>query len=120
MAFDYARSQATATRLISKFGRSLTLTKKGSTASDPSKPWEGGTATDATTSTLTGVELGDTSYFKDDDRVEATDRAFIVDGLIEPAEGDKITDSGVVFEIVAAKRIQPGDTALAYMLALRA
>ena len=119
MAFDYSGLLATATELIDEFGRSVSLTKKGSSATDPAKPWEGGTATDTTSSTLKAVYMEDTSYFKDDSRVRVTDRACIVDGVIEPSEGDKITDSSDVFEIVAAKAIEPGDTAIAYMLALR-
>lgn len=119
MAFDYSGLAATAVSLIANYGRSLTLTKKGSTATNPAAPWLGGTATDSTSSTITGVEMQGTDAFKDDDRVRATDRAWLLDGAIEPEEGDKVTDGTKLFEIVAAQRIQPGDTALAYIVAAR-
>ena len=39
--YDYSGLQATATRLITKFGRQVTLLRESQVAADPSKPWNG-------------------------------------------------------------------------------
>lgn len=119
MAFDYTDLATTATELIADFGRSLTLTQKGSTATTAGKPWEGGTPSSADPITITGVFRKSSDAFRNDDRVRSTDRVCLIDCAVEPKEGDKVTDDGTVLEVVAVQEIKPGDTALAYRVALR-
>lgn len=119
MAFDYTGLAGTATTLITKFGRDVTLTKKGASSSTPGKPWLGGTATDTPSSTVKAAFAVNADVFKDDTRVRAADKVCLIDGAVEPEEGDKVVDGGRTFEVIAVAAIQPGDTALAYQAALR-
>lgn len=119
MAFDYTGLAGTATTLIAKFGRDVTLTKKGATSTTPGKPWEGGTATDTTSRTVKAVFEQNADSFKDDTRVRAADKVCLIDGTVKPEEGDKIADGGRTFEVIAANAIEPGDTPLAYQVAMR-
>ena len=123
MAFDYSGLASTALELIADFGRTVTLTKKGSTATTPGKPWEGGTDDDPAEVPVPAVftEIGET--FRDDDRVRSTDELCLIAasalGSVEPVTGDKITDDGRVYAVIAVKPIKPGDTALVFKIAAR-
>jgi len=125
MAFDYSSLAATATRLIEKFGRSVTLTKKGSTSTTAGKPWQGGTAVDSTSTSIKAVADQTASAtladaFREDTRVKSSDTLIIIDGAVEPEEGDKLVDGTQTYEIVSTRSLKPGDTALAYFVAMRA
>lgn len=119
MAFDYTGLAGTATSLIAKFGRDVSITKKGSTSTTPGKPWLGGTATDTTSTTVKAVFELNADTFKEDMRVRAADKVCLIDGTIEPQEGDKIAVGSQTLEVIAVAAIEPGDTALAYQVALR-
>jgi hypothetical protein len=121
--FDYAISKATATRMITRHGQSVTLTHHSIGAYDPAT----GTATD-TTSTQTGVgaifewgQQGSTpSYGK-----SMIDKSLIIEGdkqlylsatsITMPSINDNVTDAnGKVYTIKMIKELAPSGTAVLY------
>ena len=55
--FDYARSQATATRLIGRFGRDVTVSLEGDTPAGGEKDWRGSDTGSRRDRTVKGVLL---------------------------------------------------------------
>jgi hypothetical protein len=121
--FDYAKSKATATRMLTRHGQSITITRHAIGAYDPAT----GTATD-TTSTQSGIgvifewgQQGSTpSYGK-----SMIDKSLIIEGdkqlylsatgITIPNINDNITDkNGKVYMIKMIKELAPSGTAVLY------
>jgi hypothetical protein len=122
-AFAYAGLQTKALALLEKFGRSVTLTKKGgATPSAAGSPWEGGSVASPTTATATAVFTAISKDLVDGDRIRLTDQGcYLAGSVTEPVPGDTITDGSTVYQVLApVQTIKPGDTALLYQLVVRA
>lgn len=117
MTFDYARSVATAQRLIANFGQAATLRRKTltGTAYDP---------TVATTDYDCTVVVENYRYFEvDGTRILAKDKKVFLStaGLtITPAVGDQILIESIVHQIINLMPLSPGGTVVMYELQARA
>ena len=75
MAYDYAPITATALRLITKFGADLTFRDKGTTGD----PVTGLGAVAGSDRTVKGVKITDIAKAFPETRIQAGDRAFIIE-----------------------------------------
>lgn len=125
---DYARSLATARRLIRGAGSIRTLVFASSATADPSKPWETGAAprgADATTIEIFGAQLpvasaGPLGLRAAGDELLKRTRAVIV---FEPPTGSEdlkgatfVRDGGADARVTFVDELRPADTALLYFV----
>lgn len=122
-AFNYAKPKANATKMLTRYGQSVTITHHSIGAYDVST----GTSTDATT-TQTGVgaifewgQQGSTpSYGKsmiDNSLIVAGDKQLYLSatGITMPIINDNITDAnGKVYSIKMIKELAPSGMAVLY------
>lgn len=114
--FDYTRSQATASRLIARFGASGAIRRQSST---------GGNAWDPSSGTITttdhAVKMAVLDYSQRDingTTIQQTDKQVFVsvDGLsIVPTTSDSVvTPDGQVLSVVNVKPLKPAATVVMY------
>jgi len=107
MSFDYARTKATADRLIKRFGSELTFSRETGETFDPAT----GTTT-STTSTFT-ADVVWTEFRKDEidgTLVQRGDARLLVAG--DPQIDDRVTKDGEEYRIIATEPLKPADTQL--------
>lgn len=106
-AFDYARTAATAQRLLERRGRAVTLTRKTTGAYDPATgaPGAGMTATHAGTAVLLEYAQRDI----DGTHIRVGDqRAYIAPDLaVTPQTGDTLTVGGDTWSVIASRPLAP-------------
>ena len=113
MAFDYSGLQATATRLIARFGRPATLIKMTPGAGyDPGEPAE-------TPHAVTIVAADYKQMERDGTLVQQNDRRYYLAAGVEPESQDVIADGGERLTIVNAGVIKPGPAVVLYVLQVR-
>ncbi len=112
--FDYAKIAATASALIEKFGRPLSLRRYNKT---------GGNAWDPVTSIVdqpvTGVVREYTVAEIGALGIPAGDQVVILAGNALPAIDQKIVDGSAEMEIISITTVKPGDTGLVHFLQVR-
>ena len=118
MSYDYPKLQATATRLLTKYGQAATLTR-----------WTKGAYNDDTLTTGTGssadlavtvVEWDFTARERDGTLIRAEDKRFILGGADDaPKLNDKLKVGGVEWEVISVEETNPGGTVLLYVLHVR-
>lgn len=124
MAFDYARSAATATRLLTNFGQAVTHTN---VAEGTYNPATGTFSTTTTNQSAIGVLL---EYTTEEagviqaagGLVQANDRKLLlgVSGItLSPVPNDTVTVSGVVYTVIKVRTLKPAATVVMYELHLR-
>ena len=116
--FNYARSIATANRLIAKFGQTVTLKRVANSGSEPWNPVQTETEHPAT---AVIVEFEDNEI--DGTLVLRTDRkALIAKGTltIEPKPGDRLVVGSVILSVVRVAPLNPGGTVVMYEAQVRA
>lgn len=106
-AFNYANAVATAQRLISRFGQTVTqhVISGGGSAWDPTQT--------ETNYTLTGAVLNFNKRDVDGTLIKATDKRVIVstDGMTVTLDAaHKLTIGGVKHSIVNVRELNPGGT----------
>lgn len=117
MTFDYARSKATADRLLTRFGQAATL-RRPTTSGTAYNPTQG-TPTDYT-ATVVVTDFSNREI--DGTRVLATDKKALMAKAslaIEPTTSDKLLIGGVAHSIVRVETLSPGGTTLAWTLQCR-
>jgi hypothetical protein len=122
MTFDYARSQATALRLLGSFGQAVTRRTVTAGAYAPST----GTATVTTADTTrTGAVLDYSDQSKQGERyirgnlVKGEDRQLLLDGT-GPAElTDRYVIGGTEYSVVSVSEISPAGTIVMFDIHLR-
>lgn len=106
-AFDYSKPAATAQRLLERFGRAVTLTRKTPGAYDPATgaPGAGTTATHAGTAALFDYQQKDI----DGTHIRVGDqRAYIAPDLaVTPQTGDTLTVGGDTWSVIASRPLAP-------------
>ena len=131
MAKDYTKTIATAQRLITKFGRSITFVSFDETLGEAAKPWKGATAprgAGATTLILDAVsveprsldELGRSTAI--DDLVKRSEQIMIVSpGSAVSLESfeEIIDDDTSRWKIVGLERLRPGTEILLYFVGVK-
>lgn len=134
MSFDYTGLAATASELISLFGRAATLRRPATTNIDPNRPWEGpdpdgasalavsvtavflDAQRDAFTATGAGIGRGSTPVEERRARVLIAAEADIP---VELGTDWHLDDGTRRFAILASRPSAPGPTLLYYELVVR-
>ena len=119
MTFDYAKTAATAQRLLTKFGASTTLTRHGEPVYDP----ETGTTTPSdTVSGVTAAVFPVEARFVDGSMVLATDlQAYLsAVGVAEPVPGDVLAWGSKSLTVIRAKNLGPAGVFVLYEVIVRA
>lgn len=115
--FDYSRMLATASKLLAKFGTSMTFTRHEAGTYDD----ETGTVTETTTDyVVTGVvqALGNAADATAEDLVMAKTRLVLLDAggnlTYDPEPGDTVDFDGYTWTVRGCTPIAPGGTRLLY------
>lgn len=116
MTFNYANLQATAERLIERFGKPATLIQYA--AGDGGDPWDpGGTVTE---STITLVETSYSMTNRDDSLIQQGDKIWFVSTAGEsPAKPDEIRLDGQTYQLIDVQPLNPGGTDLMFEIHAR-
>ncbi len=114
----YETLAATASRLITKKGRSITLVVKPAAVSDPAKPWRSDAA--GAKKVAKGVAEEYKSFEFNQDILRG-DKKFLVSatGLLPPDQYYQILDGGDTWSIVNYQEMKPGDVPLVYVFQAR-
>lgn len=118
--FDYAKSAATALKLLTKFGASGTLTKRTEGSYDPAT---GSNTITETAYTVKSVllnykfsEMNDT-----DSLIQDKDRKIIMQATtVTPDTSDTFTFNGTAYRIINVKTLNPAGTSVIHELHVRA
>lgn len=116
-AFDYAKSKATADRLLARFGQTGTI-QRPTAAGAAYNPTPGAPGTHACTFAV----LDYTDREVDGERVKRTDKKVLLAKAslaIEPGTSDKLVIGGVAHNIEAVKPLSPAGTVVMYELQVR-
>lgn len=118
-SFDYAKTASTATRLLQRFGRSVTLTRRTPGSYDPTTggPGAGTTAAHAGTAALFDYQQKDI----DGTHIRVGDqRAYIAPDLaVTPQTGDTLTVGSDVWSIIASRPLAPAGTVVLHEAQVR-
>lgn len=122
---EYDNARATATRLIAKKGRTITLVKvSDKTLPDTSRPWDPADTQTETLVNVRGVIVPITRAKIDDTLVQVNDKLAYVSaqaiGDFEISLKDKIRIAGTNYRIVEITDISPGEQKVLFILQLRA
>lgn len=122
---DYVKLAATANRLVTKSGKSITVRKLNSAPADPTKPWRGAVdprSPAADTQVVAAVEVAESGIGKlinKKDIPDTVDKFYIAaPGLSTPDldDFDEVNDGGVDARIVLMKALRPAGTVLIYVI----
>lgn len=119
--FDYTKSQATANRLLAKFGRDITHRRVTEGAYDP----DTGTVTNTTVDTT--IKAADFDFADKtngnqytDITIQATDRYALVSPDIAAIDvSDKLIIGGVTWNIINVKQLAPAGTTVLWSCHIR-
>lgn len=112
MSFDYDKSAATASRLLAKFGATVTVTRTTPGAYDPA------TGTDAAGSAQTwtpaGVRLEYSQREIDGTNIKAGDQRVYMSAVagLDPQPGDTVTLGGEAWRVVTSRTLAPAGIAV--------
>jgi hypothetical protein len=113
----YTRMATTASRLLNKFGGTVTVIRNVGGSVNPVT----GVVTPGSNSTLTAKGL--LNKFSDDlidgTRIKASDRLLMIDSTFEPAMTDKPTIANQNWSIVEIRTVKPANVAVMYALQVR-
>lgn len=119
--FDYARSVATATRLITKFGQPMTLAVETEGAYDPATGESPVSSADfaviGVIFELSGKLIGQS--LQNGTLAEADDKQCLLQVGTIPSLLDKVVVGTTTFLIINVKELNPGGTTVFYDLVLR-
>jgi hypothetical protein len=118
MSFDYSVSAAAASRMLSRFGRSLTLVRTVTAAYDP----ETGSASQHDIRyTGTGVTLAYATREIDETTIRAGDQRLLlsVDNVPQPKEGDLIELDSDSYRVIRCESVAPAGVEVLYRVQLR-
>lgn len=116
MSFDYAKTAATALRLLQRFGAAATLTRTAAGTYDPSA----GTSAETVTSlTTTACVFDYPQKYVDGSLILVGDKQAFLSSERTPKQGDVLTWSAVDYTVVAVKAVAPAGTAVLYEAQLR-
>lgn len=114
MSYDYSKLAATASKLLTKYGKNIELKRVAGGSVDPVT----GQVTAGMSSTLktNGIFRAYPDSVIDGTRILKSDREVIIDGTVEPKITDKIVIGGedwIIKNVVAQK---PANSALVYFV----
>ena len=118
MAFNYANLKATARKLLANFGQTITFTRT-------SEPVYNNDTGELTSTTVTFSDMGVIFPFRDGvtnvagSLIQAGDQEVFWQGTTAPIPTDRLTVSGVDYNVIAVMPIEPGGTNVLYQLQVR-
>ena len=113
---DYSGLQATASRLIDKFGQDATLSKQGADTGQPWDPEPGA----AVTSDAILCDIGYSLMNRNETLVQKGDRRVLISVIgSAPELGDQMIVESVTYNIIDLMPLSPGGTVLLYEAMLR-
>jgi hypothetical protein len=119
VSFDYAKSAATALRLLTKFGQPVTLRKQTAGAYDPAT----GTATITTSDTAGNaaiLEFSDGERYQAGTTIQEGDKKALLNAAaVTPAPNDLLIAGSVTWTVLGVKTLAPAGTVVLYELHLR-
>lgn len=120
---DFVALAATAKRLIDANGRTVTVTKQGSTPGDPTQPWRGQSTPVVSEVTGKAVFVDPSTLgalFQNVDNVKRGEQIALFaasnDGGYSLETFDTLTDGTAVWKVEETKLLAPASTRLLYML----
>lgn len=129
---DFVKLAATAARLVSSSGRSVTLERFNQTSADSAKPWSGPTdpraTVDATVTTKAAfVEPASVARFGivtvDEDLLKRSDQVMLVAPgstiTADLATFNEVVDGSVRWKIEIVRTLKPADTVMLYMIGVK-
>ncbi len=108
MSLDYSSVAATASKLLTNFGRSVILRTRANSGSE-SNP----TITESDTA-VSAVSAGYSLSAIDGSLIQRGDIQFVFASVVVPTDADAIIDGDYIFEFQFVEAITPGDTVLLY------
>ena len=119
MAFNYAKSQTTATNLLLKFG-SLGRVSISRDSGGTFDPVEGETTgASAAVTSLTSVTIPITKNLIDGERILATDIMFICNSDFEPLSDDTVIIDSLEYKIIEIIPLTPNGVDVIYTVVCR-
>lgn len=116
MSFDYAKTAATALRLLQRFGASATLKRTSAGAYDP----DTGTSAQTETSLSTTACVFDyDAKYVDGTLILVGDKYAYLSSEQVPKQGDVLTWQSVDYTVIAVKAVAPAGTAVLHEVQLR-
>jgi hypothetical protein len=119
--FDYSKSVSTATRLITKFGRAMTLRVETEGAYDPATGLVPVSSADnaviGVIFELSGRLIGQS--LQNDTLASANDKQCLLKVDVAPSLLDKLVVGADTFLVINIKELNPGGTVIFYDLVLR-
>ena len=110
-SFDYARSAATASRLIKRFGGAVTLLRKA--AGGGGNPYDRA-ANAYVPESVVAVDLAEKRIAAGLGLVETGARVLLMQASAAPAQGDRVEVAGVAHEISEIEPLRPGGVNLLF------
>jgi hypothetical protein len=108
----------TASKLITKFGGSITIRRVTTGAYNPTT----GTATPSVAETVIKGVLEDVTQSEVNDLIRSSDKKLTIaaaDLIFEPAVSDQVTVSGRILQCIRVNRIEQDNTAIVFEMFLR-
>lgn len=126
MTYDYAKKVETARRMITKYGRDITLAHASTTPVDATDPSKGVDSSAAVSSTTKGVFVYPSGYLSlgiSKDRTALLERTSAIVLVAPVADFDvekshKVTDGGGDYLVETVDKLQPGDTPVLFYVGL--
>jgi len=119
LSFNYSKSQATATKLLTKFGQTVTRRTYTAGAYDPAT----GTSAQTTADTSRIGVLLDYSnkgeQYVSGNLVQAGDKKLYLDGAGDAALTDRYIVDGVEYSVLSVMELKPSATSVMFELHLR-
>ncbi|MGY3265803.1 hypothetical protein [Lysobacter sp. HA35] len=115
-AFDYARTAATATRLLQRFGAAATLKRRADATYDPTT---GTTAATVTPLATTAVVIDYDAKSIDGTLIRQGDRRGYLIAAVAPRQDDALTWQGADLTVIAVRILAPAGVAVLYEAQLR-
>lgn len=117
MTFDYDRAQATAERLIARFGKDVTVRTPGPTSGSPFDP----TPSTPSDELLKGVELKTSLFYRAQSFMTADDIRLLIEAPNGGAPGSDeiILIDGIEHQIIESMPFKPADVLLYVELIIR-
>lgn len=117
MSYDYTKPAATALKLLTKFGKTVTLARTTGNSIDPIT----GIAIDGTDAsvTTTGLIKNYADGVIDGARILSGDKELVLSNEQVPTLTDQVTIDSQTWSIVAIKTISPADAVVCYFCQVR-
>lgn len=118
--FDYARMQATATRLLDRFNQGIIVLSKPGTTTPPANPWEPPIVVAPVSYTLKATAKGVSDEFVNGTTILATDLEITAAEFgAEPDPADALTIDGKAVTVVKTWRIPAAGVLVAWKFIVR-